>query len=346
MAGLCGSRKARILVVDSDALQVERLREILEGAGCCHVRAVQPCEDLGLQVATYGPDLVVIDPKSDLSLLEAVQQGLPTDALVPILVFSRQGTPESRRHALKMGATDFLSKPGDRDEILLRIQNFLKMRAMHWELQERNRSLEEKVAERTLELEKSKAEILSRLAMASEWRDDDTGEHTKRVGTMASCIASELGWDPESARLLALAAPLHDLGKIGIPDSILLRANGLPNEEFEIMKTHTRIGADILSGSQSPFLEMAETIAISHHEWWDGKGYPHGFAGEDIPLCGRIVAVADVFDALRHDRPYKKAWPIEDAIAEIERSSGSHFDPQVVEAFLRVIRATARAHAA
>jgi putative two-component system response regulator len=179
-------------------------------------------------------------------------------------------------------------------------------------------------------------EIIERLARAAEFRDDNTGQHTERVGQMAALIAREIGLPDSTVSLIRRAAPLHDVGKIGIPDSILLKLGKLTDEEFALVKTHTTIGARILSGSRFSLLRMAEEIAFSHHEHWDGGGY-EGLVGEAIPLAGRIVAVADVFDALTHKRPYKAAWPIADAIAEIERQRGGQFDPNLVDGFLSVI---------
>ena len=202
-----------------------------------------------------------------------------------------------------------------------------------------NDLLEQRVRERTKELEDVQLEIVDRLGLATEYRDDDTKAHTGRVGDMASQVASVMGLPPRFVQLLRLAAPLHDIGKIGISDLILLKEGKLTEEEFETMKKHTEIGASILSGSKSEILQLAQEIAISHHERWDGNGYPNKLKGEDIPLSGRIVSVVDVFDALTHERTYKKAWPISDALHEIQRNSGKQFDPRVVDALMELFPA-------
>ena len=194
--------------------------------------------------------------------------------------------------------------------------------------------LRERVAERTYELESARTETLRLLAIAAEYRDDDTPQHTARVGDLAAEIGERLGLEAKRVEHLREAATLHDVGKIGIPDHILLNRGRLNQEEADVMRTHAVLGARLLYGSSSPVLQMAASIAATHHEWWDGSGYPVGLAGEGIPLLGRIVAVADVFDALTHERPYKRAWPTEQAIARIARGAGSQFDPRVVEAFL------------
>jgi putative two-component system response regulator len=194
------------------------------------------------------------------------------------------------------------------------------------------------IAERTYELDRARTETLQLLALAGEYRDDDTAEHTERVAAMAAQLAQRLGLDAQTVEDLREAALLHDVGKIAIPDHILLNPGTLSEEEQEIMRTHAVLGSRLLRGSASPVLQMASVIAASHHEWWDGSGYPAGLAGERIPLVARIVAVADVFDALTHDRPYKPAWPLERAVARIERGAGSQFDPQVVSAFMRMPR--------
>jgi putative nucleotidyltransferase with HDIG domain len=198
------------------------------------------------------------------------------------------------------------------------------------------RRLEHEVSGRTLELEEARLETVARLALVSEYCDDQTYEHIRRVGETSALLAEELGLDPAFVRLIRHAAPLHDVGKVGTPDAILLKPLALSQREQEIIKEHASVGARILGQSISELLRLAEEIAASHHEWWDGSGYPNGLAGEAIPLSGRIVAVADVYDALTHDRPYKRAWPVATAVAELQRLCGRQFDPVVIDAFNRL----------
>jgi putative two-component system response regulator len=251
----------------------------------------------------------------------------------PVLVVTADVTTEAKQRALSGGARDFLTKPFDMVEVLLRIQNLLEVRFLQVESRKHNLQLQQLVYDRTRDLDEARVEALSRLALAAEYRDDTTGEHTQRVGRTSALIARVLGLPDVQVGLIRHAAPLHDVGKIGLRDSVLLKKGRLTEEERDEMQTHVSIGRSILSGSRSPLLKMAEEIAWTHHERWDGKGYLSGLTGDQIPLSGRIVAVADVFDALTHDRPYKDAWPVEDAVAQIMQESGTHFDPMVVDAF-------------
>ena len=288
----------------------------------------------------YQPDLVLLDlqmPFLDgFEVMKQLQTHIPLEAFLPILVLTADITPEAKRQALAGGAMDFLTKPFDATEVILRIRNLLQTRALHLQLQNQNQILDQKVRERTAELEATQNEILERLALAAEYRDDDTGEHTQRVGQMAAQIAQALGLPEAEVELIGRAALLHDVGKIAIPDAILLKPGKLTPEEFTHMQTHTALGAKMLSGGQFALMQLAEEIAFTHHERWDGTGYL-GLHGEAIPVAGRIVAVADVFDALTNERPYKKAWPHNEAIEEIQRQSGRQFDPRVVQAFLEII---------
>ncbi len=332
-------KHARILIVDDEAANVELLRRVLDRAGFRKVDSTSdPCEAVSLYVQTR-PDLILLDlhmPHMDgLAVMDRLNQIIEASYL-PILMLTGDLSPEARREALSRGAKDFVNKPFNPDEVLLRIRTLLETRFLYLQIQSQNQMLEAKVRERTRELESAQIEIIERLARAAEFRDDNTGQHTERVGHMAALLARELGLTDAQVSLIRRAAPLHDVGKIGIPDAILLKLGNLTPAEFELVKTHTTIGARILSGSRFALLRLAEEIAFSHHERWDGAGYA-GLAGDQIPLAGRIVTVADVFDALTQKRPYKPAWPVEEAVAEVDRQRGRQFDPAIVDAFLRIV---------
>jgi putative two-component system response regulator len=330
---------ARILVVDDEEANVALLERLLGMAGYRNVVSTTDPRNVRELLHEFRPDLILLDllmPHLDgFAVMELLASEVPVDSYLPVLVLTADATRETRRRALAGGAKDFLTKPLDVDEVLLRIANMLDIRYLHLQLLGEKEALEDRVQERTKELEDSYIDTFERLALAAEYRDDDTGQHTLRVGRMAALLAQELGLPTKDVELLTRAAGLHDVGKIGIPDDILLAPRKLTIEEFEVVKTHTVIGAKILAGSRSPLLSMAEEIAWSHHERWDGRGYG-GLAGEEIPLFGRITTVADVFDALTHKRPYKEAWPLDEAIAEISRQRGEQFDPRVVDAFVAV----------
>lgn len=333
-------KESRILIVDDNAANVLLVERLLEYSGYVQVRSTSDPTQVQSIVFEWPPDLVILDlhmPKMDgFQVLEQLNSGRREDEYLPVLVFTADVTSEAKRRALEAGAADFLTKPGDATEIRLRVRNFLKMRYLHQKLADQNRMLEERVRERTADLESMHLEVVERLARAAEYRDDDTGQHAKRVGDTAAMIAMEMGMKSEEVETLRLAASLHDLGKIGISDTILLKPGRLTSEEFELMKTHTTIGAKVLAGSACRFLTMAETIALTHHERWDGSGYPNGIRGEEIPLVGRIVAVADVYDALVSERPYKVSMDHDAAVEEIVRGAGTQFDPTVAAAFRRV----------
>ncbi|RYX86850.1 response regulator [bacterium] len=322
---------AKILVVDDEPANVLLLERILKKAGYINVRSTNdPCEVFDLFVEAE-PDLILLDlmmPRmSGFDVMDQLSPLIPEESFLPILILTADVTADAKRKALSSEATDYIQKPFDHTEVVLRIRNLLATRKLH-------STLEDRVRERTAQLAQAQVEMLDRLAQAAELRDDDTGQHTQRVARTSARLAEALCLPPHQVTLIRQAAPLHDVGKIAVSDLILLKQGKLTCEEFITMQSHAAAGAALLADGQSEAVAMAERIAGSHHERWDGKGYPNGLAGEDIPLEGRIVAVADVFDALTHQRPYKAAWPINDAVTEIKRHSGLQFDPKVVEAFM------------
>jgi putative two-component system response regulator len=332
-----GYQRARILVVDDEPANVRLMERMLHRAGYGTVECVTDSVDVVRAAAEFGPDLILLDfhmaPPDGLTLLRDLSPWIEPPGMVPVIMLTGNIEPQVRRAALELGARDFVTKPFDVGEVLVRIHNVLETRRLQLQIQGRNDSLEKAVEERSSDLEDAQFELVERLALAAEYRDDETHEHAHRVGRNSALLAEVMGLDAEEVALIRRAAPFHDVGKIGIQDAILLKPGKLTREEFDTMKLHVTVGVNILAGSASPTLRCAEEIVSSHHERWDGRGYPAGLMGTDIPLCGRIVAVADVFDALTHVRPYKAAWPLEHAVAEIQLGAGSHFDPAVVDAF-------------
>lgn len=330
--------RARILIVDDQEANIALLRRILEREGYEYMRSTTDGSQAAGIFAEYKPDLVLLDlhmPGHDgFKVLAELGPTINNGGYLPVLMLTGDASVEAKRGALSLGAKDFLAKPFDASEVSLRIRNLLETRFLYLSLENQNTLLETRVEARTRELVLSQMEILDRLARAAEIRDDDTGRHTQRVGQLSGSLASALGLASHTVELVRRVAPLHDVGKIGIPDSILRKPDKLTPEEIRVMRTHTLIGAQILSGGQSDLVMVAGRIALSHHEWWNGAGYPHGISGNQIPIEARIVAVADVFDAVTHSRPYRAAWSVDAALEEIQRKSGSHFDPRVVQALM------------
>lgn len=331
--------RAKILVVDDQEQNLRLLRRILEKEGCEQIRETTEGSEVVGIVSEFKPDLVLLDlhmPDPDgFEILRSLHLRLSGPRGLAVLVLTGDATRESKRTALSLGARDFLAKPFDAAEALLRIGNILETRFLYQELERQNARLETHVRERTADLEESQIETLERLARASEVRDDETGRHTQRVGELSGAIAWTYGLNHRVVELIRMAAPLHDVGKIGIPDAILLKPSGLSPEELAVMRSHTMNGARILSGGKSDLIQMAERIALNHHEKWDGSGYPNGLKGAAIPIEARIVAVADCVDALTHNRPYRPSKPIDMVVDEVKRCSGSQFDPDVVTALIR-----------
>ena len=331
---------SRILVVDDQEANAVLLQAILARAGYRCIEVLTDPLAVVAQCREAPPDLLLLDwhmpVRSGPEILEDVAFLTDEPNWMPVLVLTADSAPDTKRRALSLGARDFLTKPIDVFEVLLRVRNLLQTRYLRVELQRNNELLHERVSQRTLELEDARLEMLDRLALAAEYRDDATGQHADRIGRTSELLALELGLDPAEATLIGHAARLHDIGKIGIADELLLKPGKYDAEEMTAMELHAAIGARILSGSTNELLMMAEQIALTHHERWDGRGYPNGLAGEAIPLPGRIVTVADVFDALTHRRPYKEPWPIHVAVREILSETGAQFDPRVTEAFGRL----------
>jgi putative two-component system response regulator len=328
---------SRILVVDDTSDNLELIDAMLDGEG---YRSVVCMSDPKAALRLY------LDEAFDLVLLDLNMPGLdghgfiaaaaPTrpPATHPIIVLTAQTDRANIERALSAGVRDYMTKPIEVTEVLHRVRNVLATHLLHNRTRELNRELDQRVRSRTAELESTRRELIQRLSTASEFRDNETGQHVIRMSHFAHQLALAAGLDPAEADMVRDAAPLHDIGKIGIPDRILLKPGPLDADEWATMRRHTEIGGAILGGSGFPLLELARTIALTHHEKWDGSGYPGGLAGEDIPISGRIVAVADVFDALTSVRPYKRAWTTEEAVGHLRGCAGQHLDAGLVELFL------------
>jgi putative two-component system response regulator len=298
--------------------------------------------DYRVKVAAGGPralEIAAQDDPPDLILLDVMMPGMdgyevirrlkeePRTQSIPVLFITAKEAPEDEQRGFELGCVDYITKPVSAPRVRARVRTHLALR-------DRSRNLETQVRERTRELEETRLEIIQRLGRAAEFRDNETGMHVIRMSHASRIIALELGLPEPEAEALLQAAPMHDIGKIGIPDRVLLKPGPLDPEEWAIMRQHPEIGRRIIGNHPSPLLELAAVVALTHHERWDGTGYPRGLSGEAIPPAGRIVAVADVFDALTSVRAYKAAWPEAEAVAELERQSGRHFDPRAVAAFM------------
>ncbi|WP_145419753.1 HD domain-containing phosphohydrolase [Planctomycetes bacterium K23_9] len=351
-------RDALVMVVDDEGFNIDLVEAYLEEEGFRNFVTTTDSTAALSMVRTHNPDIVLLDVKmphvTGLEILAAMRNDREL-RLIPTLILTASTAPETKLEALRLGASDFLAKPVDPSELALRVRNVLSAKAYQDHLAKYSERLEQQVESRTKELLRSREEAIHCLARAGEFRDDDTGHHVMRVGLYSAIIAQELGFPKSAIDLIQQAAQLHDVGKIGIPDAILHKPGKLESHEFQIIKKHceigqniinplspeeskrlsdhTTVGMKIMSSTSSPVLELAALIASSHHEKFDGSGYPLGLAGEDIPIEGRIVAVADVFDAISSARPYKKAFPLEKCLAILTEGRGSHFDPKPLDAF-------------
>ncbi len=339
-------RKARILVVDDEDRNLQLMRDILLLQEDYEVVLASDGEQALEKVREHAPDVILLDvnmPKKDGFEVAAELKSKDDTKLIPIVMVTGLSAVEHRIKALEVGADDFLAKPVDMMDVVARVRSLVKVKAYHDHMRDYQRALEAEVAKRTEQLQRAfeKIKVVSldtiyRLSRAAEYKDEDTGAHLQRMSHFAATIARRLGLNERTVDAILYASPMHDVGKIGIPDRILLKPGRLDNEEWEIMKQHTTIGSRILEGSTGGFIKLAEVIALSHHEKWDGTGYPRGLKGAKIPLVGRITAIADVFDALNSKRPYKDPYPIEESFRLIWEGRGTHFDPDVVDAFFAV----------
>lgn len=353
------TKSARILVVDNEPLNIQLAVKYLQLAGFQNFVTTVDAQEVVELVEQHRPDLLLLDilmPQiSGLQILEQLRKS-PRWFNLPIVVLTADDSQTTKRKALQLGANDFLRKPVDPIEMMPRIRNVVKVKKQYDLLHRYAKELEEQVQIKTAELVRSHREISQCLARAAEYRDDDSGRHVIRVGRYCRLIGQQLGIEDHQLDVFEQAAQLHDIGKIAIPESILLKRAKLTAEEMHVVVRHTEIGKNILempnedqlllqdhtvrgsrllSKSESPILQLAATISLTHHECWDGSGYPNHLSGNDIPLEGRIVAVADVFDALSSERPYKKAYPIEECFRILEDGRGKQFDPAVLDAFFR-----------
>ncbi len=326
----------KILICDDSVTNVMVLAKLCQSEGFTDTQTVTDPRKVVPLIEAQNFDLLMLDIEmphmSGFDVMSEIRKR-HADELLPILILTVLQNTDIRNRALAEGASDFLNKPFDQTEVILRVKNLLKVRYVYRIQQNLNQELEKKVQERTRELDAASEILVRRLAQVGEMRDKETGNHVIRVGQYASLLAELSGLPAEICYMMNKAAPLHDIGKVGVADDILLKPGKLDGKERVVMKTHAEKGAELLGDHDSLLMQLAASIAMHHHEKWDGSGYPRGIAGESIPIEGRITAISDVFDALTTQRPYKPAWPVEKAIAYLQGQSGKSFDPGLLKLF-------------
>lgn len=333
-------KQARILIVDDSSANVMLLESILHRDGYDNVQATTDPRVVTALHQRNIFDLILLDirmPHMDGFDVMRALRDTTGEEYIPVLVLTAQTDDATRLQALELGAMDYLTKPFSRVEALHRIRNMLKVRTLYnierWQAE----VLEHRVRDRTRELNDTRLEVIRRLGRAGEYRDNETGFHVIRMSKSCQRLAGAMGLDEAQCDVILQASPMHDLGKIGIPDSILLKPGKLSADEWVVMKTHTTIGAQILGGNAFDIMQVARDIAMNHHERWDGGGYPNGVSGEDIPQAARIATVCDVFDALLSERPYKEPWSLEKTLEFMKAGAGTMFDPNILPRFLDVL---------
>ncbi|MFA5017648.1 MAG: HD domain-containing phosphohydrolase [Methylobacter sp.] len=328
---------ARILIVDDESVNLKLLDKMLSAQGYSNLVLVQDSRQVLEIYRQARTDLILLDINMPhLDGFEVMEQlkALDDPLFPPVVILTAQHGQDFLLRALNSGARDFITKPFYCNELLARVRNMLDAQLMHRMLYDQKAVLNEMVLTRTDELRRTRLQVVQQLGRAAEYRDNETGNHILRMSHISALLAKSIGWNEADCELILHASPMHDIGKIGIPDHILLKPGKFEPEEWEIMKTHAVIGANILEGDDSELMKCAGEIALTHHEKWDGSGYPYGLSGAAIPLVGRIAALADVFDALTSVRPYKEAWTVEAAVDLIKENRGTHFDPELVTVFL------------
>jgi len=327
---------SKILVVDDEERDLRLMEAMLTPLGYQVILAHDGKEALE-KVREILPDVILLDIRmpgmGGYEVAKRLKDNEETKT-IPIVMVTVLGKLEDRVKALEVGADDFLSKPVERTELRARVQSLLKVKAYYDHMRDYQKELKAEVERRTEQLKQTSVDTIYRLSRAAEYKDENTGLHIQRMSHYASAVARKMGLDDRTVENIAYATPLHDVGKIGIPDRILLKQGKLGPDEWEIMKRHTIIGARILEGSDTGFIKLAEVIALTHHEKWNGSGYPKGLKASEILLAGRITAIADVFDALTCKRPYREPFPLEKSFGIIKEGRGRHFDPDVVDSFL------------
>lgn len=332
---------ARILAVDDNPVNLVIIENILRKDGYTQVETTDDPASVAERHLRSDFDLILLDihmPKvNGFDVMAQLQRNSEPGDYLPILVLTADHSDATRNLCLASGAKDFVSKPFERLEVLFRARNILEVRLLHKQLINHNEILEQKVMKRTAQLAEAQLKLIECLGKAAEFRDNETGMHVIRMSRASHLLAKTMGLPSEDCELILHASPMHDIGKIAIPDDVLLKPSQLKGDEWTKMKTHAEIGAEILESYDSELMQLAAVIARTHHERWDGSGYPAGLKREEIPLCTRIVSVCDVFDALTSTRPYKEAWPTEKAVNYLFSESGKHFDPYVVMSFSHIV---------